>query len=171
MSTHGTATEDLEAQVAAIASEPAPRPSTGAQEAPRKQYSGMGYDGRKTWTVPRWLKEAFVAFAVAAVVAVGASKAVQHFGGAADRARTVLEADELSGQPAFPFQLPVRGGGTLDLSALKGKLVLVIFNQCQLPDDDEPREMLSCKFMVMPGMEITEISPELKLCLRPILQK
>jgi cytochrome c biogenesis protein CcmG, thiol:disulfide interchange protein DsbE len=127
MSTHGTAAEDLEAQVAAIASEPAPRPSTGAQEAPRKQYSGMGYDGRKTWTVPRWLKEAFVAFAVAAVVAVGASKAVQHFGGAADRARTVLEADELSGQPAFPFQLPVRGGGTLDLSALKGKLVLVNF--------------------------------------------
>jgi hypothetical protein len=31
--------------------------------------------------------------------------------------------------------------------------------------------MLSCKFMVMAGMEITEISPELKLCLRPILQK
>jgi hypothetical protein len=41
----------------------------------------------------------------------------------------------------------------------------------KLPDDDKPREMLSCKFMVMPGMEITEISPELKLCLRPILQK
>jgi hypothetical protein len=41
----------------------------------------------------------------------------------------------------------------------------------KLPDDDKPHEMLSCKFMVMPGMEITEISPELKLCLRPILQK
>ena len=41
----------------------------------------------------------------------------------------------------------------------------------KLPDDDKPREMLSCKFMVMPGMEITEISPELKLCLRPVLQK
>src|SRR5207249_2327311 len=26
----------------------------------------------------------------------------------------------------------------------------------QLPDDDEPREMLSCKFIVMPGMEILE---------------
>jgi hypothetical protein len=25
--------------------------------------------------------------------------------------------------------------------------------------------------MVMPGMHITEISPELKLCLRPVLQK
>ena len=41
----------------------------------------------------------------------------------------------------------------------------------KLPDDDKPREMLSCKFMVMAGMEITEISPELKLCLRPVLQK
>ena len=41
----------------------------------------------------------------------------------------------------------------------------------KLPDDDEAREMLSCKFMVMSGMEITEISPELKLCLRPILRK
>jgi len=37
---------------------------------------------------------------------------------------------------------------------------------CQLPDDDEPREMLSCKFIVMPGMEITEMSQELKWCLR-----
>ena len=36
----------------------------------------------------------------------------------------------------------------------------------QLPDDDEAREMLSCKFIVMPGMEITEISQELKWCLR-----
>jgi hypothetical protein len=37
---------------------------------------------------------------------------------------------------------------------------------CQLPDDDEPREMLSCKFIVMPGMEVTEMSQELKWCLR-----
>jgi len=37
---------------------------------------------------------------------------------------------------------------------------------CQLPDDDEPREMLSCKFIVMPGMEILEMSQELKWCLR-----
>jgi hypothetical protein len=37
---------------------------------------------------------------------------------------------------------------------------------CQLPDDDEAREMLSCKFIVMPGMEITEMSQELKWCLR-----
>src|SRR5256886_8578349 len=37
---------------------------------------------------------------------------------------------------------------------------------CQLPDEDEPREMLSCKFMVMTGMEITEMSQELKWCLQ-----
>src|SRR5712692_9927363 len=37
---------------------------------------------------------------------------------------------------------------------------------CQLPDEDEPHEMLSCKFIVMPGMEIVELSQELKWCLR-----
>jgi hypothetical protein len=37
---------------------------------------------------------------------------------------------------------------------------------CQLPDEDEPHEMLSCKFIVMPGMEIMEMSQELKWCLR-----
>ena len=35
-----------------------------------------------------------------------------------------------------------------------------------MPDDMEPREMLSCKFIVMPGMEVTEMSQELKWCLR-----
>jgi hypothetical protein len=37
---------------------------------------------------------------------------------------------------------------------------------CQLPDDDDSREMLACKFIVMPGMEISELSQELKWCLR-----
>jgi hypothetical protein len=37
---------------------------------------------------------------------------------------------------------------------------------CQLPDEDEPHEMLSCKFIVMPGMEISEMSQELRWCLR-----
>jgi hypothetical protein len=41
----------------------------------------------------------------------------------------------------------------------------------KLPDDDQAREMLSCKFLVMAGMEITELSPELRLCLRPVLGK
>ena len=40
----------------------------------------------------------------------------------------------------------------------------------KLPDDDQAREMLSCKFIVMAGMEITELSDELKLCLKPILK-
>ena len=43
--------------------------------------------------------------------------------------------------------------------------------ECKLPDDDETREMISCKFMVMPGMEITKVSPELKGCLRAALKK
>ena len=43
--------------------------------------------------------------------------------------------------------------------------------ECKLPDDNEPREMISCKFMLMPGMEITSVSPELKLCLRPVIGK
>ena len=37
---------------------------------------------------------------------------------------------------------------------------------CQLPDDDEPREMLSCKFIVMAGMDVSELSQELRWCLR-----
>jgi hypothetical protein len=31
--------------------------------------------------------------------------------------------------------------------------------------------MLSCKFIVMPGMEITDLSPELRVCLRGALCK
>jgi hypothetical protein len=42
---------------------------------------------------------------------------------------------------------------------------------CQLPDEDEAHEMLSCKFIVMPGMEISEMSQELKWCLRAKLPK
>jgi len=41
----------------------------------------------------------------------------------------------------------------------------------KLPDDDEAREMLSCKFMVSNGLEIIDLSPELRLCLRAILPK
>jgi thiol-disulfide isomerase/thioredoxin len=92
-----------------------------------KPYSGIPIDEKRTWVVPRWLKEAFVAFAVVAVAAVGISKGVQHFGGATERARSAVEADELSGDPATPFKLPVRGGGEVELGALKGKLVLVNF--------------------------------------------
>ena len=41
----------------------------------------------------------------------------------------------------------------------------------QLPDDDKPREMLSCKFLVTPGIVISEISAELKWCLKSKLQE
>ncbi len=41
----------------------------------------------------------------------------------------------------------------------------------KLVDDDQCREMLSCKFLVSAGMEITEISPELKYCLQKKLRK
>ena len=43
--------------------------------------------------------------------------------------------------------------------------------QAKLPDDDQSREMLSCKFIVMPGMEITDMSPELRICLKNALCK
>ena len=41
----------------------------------------------------------------------------------------------------------------------------------KLPDDAEAHEMLSCKFMVSSGLEIVDLSPELKLCLRAVLPK
>ncbi|HTC62914.1 MAG TPA: hypothetical protein VK709_08725 [Candidatus Saccharimonadales bacterium] len=41
----------------------------------------------------------------------------------------------------------------------------------KLPDEDQPHELLSCKFMVSAGMEISEISPELKYCLQNKLGK
>ena len=82
-----------------------------------KPYSGIPLDEKRTWVVPRWLKEAFVAFAIVSVLAVGISKGVQHFGGVTDRARGAVEADQIDGKPAFSFRLPARGGGEVDLSS------------------------------------------------------
>jgi len=42
---------------------------------------------------------------------------------------------------------------------------------CKLPDDDQARPMLSCKFLVVPGMVITELSRELGWCLSAALQR
>ena len=50
---------------------------------PARAYSSMPKAARRTWVVPRWLKEAFVAFAAIAIALVGVSKGVQHFGGKA----------------------------------------------------------------------------------------
>jgi hypothetical protein len=41
----------------------------------------------------------------------------------------------------------------------------------KLPDEDRPHELLSCKFLVSAGMEITDLSPELKYCLQKKLEK
>jgi thiol-disulfide isomerase/thioredoxin len=92
-----------------------------------KPYSGIPVSQRRAWVVPRWLKEAFVAFALVSVVAVAASKTVQHFGGRVERARSSIEADLIDAHPAPPIKLPARGGGQADLAALKGKVVLVNF--------------------------------------------
>lgn len=37
---------------------------------------------------------------------------------------------------------------------------------CQLPDEENSRPILSCKFLVSEGMNITDVSPELMGCLR-----
>jgi hypothetical protein len=37
---------------------------------------------------------------------------------------------------------------------------------CQLPDDDQSRPILSCKFIVSEGMVISDLAPELIGCLR-----
>jgi hypothetical protein len=41
----------------------------------------------------------------------------------------------------------------------------------KLSDEDQPHDLLSCKFLVSAGMEISEISPELKYCLQNKLGK
>ena len=37
---------------------------------------------------------------------------------------------------------------------------------CHLPDDDRPRPILSCKYIVSEGMAISNLAPELVGCLR-----
>ncbi len=92
-----------------------------------KPSSGVPIEGRGAWIVPRRLTVGLLLFALAPLATVTVSKIVQHWTGEFDRARRALKADELPRAPAAGFTLPARGGGTLDLAQLKGKVVLVNF--------------------------------------------
>lgn len=39
----------------------------------------------------------------------------------------------------------------------------------KLPDEAEAHELLSCKFLVSSGLEVIEVSDELRLCMRALL--
>jgi|GraSoiStandDraft_26_1057304.scaffolds.fasta_scaffold90572_3 thiol-disulfide isomerase/thioredoxin len=125
-----------------------------------RSYSSMPKAARRVWIVPRWLKEAFVAFAVIAVVAVVASKVVQHFGGKASRAASAMDADELPPVAAPPFSLPTRDGKQLDLSAYRGKVVLLNFwaTWCPPCRDEEPSLRQLAKTMDPKRFQLVAVS-------------
>jgi len=125
-----------------------------------RSYSSMPKAARRTWVVPRWLKEAFVAFAIIAVAAVAASKLVQHFGSKASRAASAMDADELPTVLAPPFTLPARDGKQVDLSAYRGKVVLLNFwaTWCPPCRDEEPSLRHLAKVMDPSKFQLVAVS-------------
>jgi cytochrome c biogenesis protein CcmG, thiol:disulfide interchange protein DsbE len=105
-----------------------------------RAYSGIPVEGKKTWVVPRLVKEIFVAFAVVSIAVVAISKGVQHWGGKLARAAGALEADELPAAQAPAFKLPLHDGKTLDLAQYRGKVVLLNFwaTWCPPCREEEP---------------------------------
>jgi thiol-disulfide isomerase/thioredoxin len=93
----------------------------------RSTCTGVPTQGRWAWTAPRWLGVSFVVLALSAAGAVTASSVARRASGEFERARSAVDADELSADAASTFALPARGGGTLDLAQLRGKVLLVTF--------------------------------------------
>src|SRR2546421_587013 len=129
------------------------------QAAPRS-YSSMPKAARRTWVVPRWLKEVFVAFAVVAVVAVAASKFVQHFAAQGARAASAMNADEMPAVVAGSVSLPARGGKQTDLSASGGKVVLLNSwaTGCPPCRDEEPSLRQLAKAMDPKKFQLVAVS-------------
>ena len=127
---------------------------------PARTYSSMPKAARRTWVVPRWLKEAFVAFALIAIAVVVVSKAVQHFGGKANRAASALDADELPAAAAPRFSLPDRSGKQIDLSAYRGKTVLLNFwaTWCPPCREEEPSLRKLAKAMDPAKFQLVAVS-------------
>jgi thiol-disulfide isomerase/thioredoxin len=105
-----------------------------------RAYSGIPVEGRKSWVVPRLVKEIFVAFAVVSIALVAFYKGAQHWGGKISRAAGALDADELPPAIAPSFKLPVRDGKMVDVSQYKGKVVLLNFwaTWCPPCREEEP---------------------------------
>jgi thiol-disulfide isomerase/thioredoxin len=115
---------------------------------------------RRPWVAPRWLKEACVAIAVVAVVAIAASKVVQHFAARGARAASAMNAEEMPPAAAIPFSLPARDGKQIDLSAYRGKVVLLNFwaTWCPPCRDEEPSLRQLAKAMDPKKFQLVAVS-------------